>query len=206
MQGTVNPALIQRSTTRGDARAFEIHNDKYLRVSTQTLRGRKQFHINLAVLEPRPRQHRRLAWRWLGAAAASGLVAGGTLLAVQRGGPTTALLALLLLSALATLGALLTFIYRSPNVAEFRSRHGNCVLFSLMHRRPDRQRYEAFVHELTERIAETARTLRLSHSQMLAGELKTLRRLTDEGVLTETEYAAAKQRIFRLHDRPPAAE
>lgn len=207
MQKTVNTTLVQRSKVRGEAYAFEIHDKHYLRVSAHTLLGSKRYHLHLAVLEPWPRRHRRVAWRWLAATLGFGAASAGILLVLMKhaeAAGTGLLASLLALSAVACLAALLMFLYRSPNVAEFHSRHGNCVLVSLMHRRPDRKSYEAFIAELTERILAASGAMRLSRAQILAAELKTLRRLTGESVLREADYAAAKRRIFELHDTTTA--
>lgn len=209
MQRKVNSAFVQHSKARGDARAFEIRDEKYLRVSERTLKGGRHYHLHLAVLEPWPRRHRRIAWRWLAGTLGFGTGAAGIALALTNGlgrASMGTMIASLALCTVASLGSLLMFLYRSPNLAEFRSRHGNCVLFSLMHRRPDRKSYEAFVAELTERILEASRAVRLTREQMLAAELKTLRRLTGEGVLQEADYAAAKRRIFTLHDTGAAPQ
>jgi hypothetical protein len=100
---------------------------------------------------------------------------------------------------LLALGSLIFFIYQSPNVTEFRSRYGNCSLLRLFYNKPDSESFRHFVAELRTRILAASQAVTLDKQQMLSIELKELRRLADEGVLSQEQYRRAHQRIMRMH-------
>ncbi len=194
--------LVQKSTATGEERGFEIYNRKYLRVSCRGLRSKRRYDLHLAMLEPWPIRHRRISWRWLGIvlilAAASG-GAGWYIYASGRQVDLSLWVPVLAGLVFFTLGALVMFVVHSPNVTEFRSRYGGCVLVSLFYGKPARRQFQEFVEELKNRILAASQELAVDKSQMLAIELKELRRLAGEGAITDADYARAKERIFRLH-------
>ena len=90
------------------------------------------------------------------------------------------------------------FLYRSPNVVEFRSRYGGCVLISLLHNTPNKKEVDNFAEELKNRILAATHSVNIDQHQMLAIELKELRRLATESILSDMDYVMAKNRIFKM--------
>ncbi len=194
--------LVQKSAITGEERSFEIYNRKFLRVNVQHLRHGTKYDLRLGMMEPWPIRHRRISWRSLGVLILA-LIAGAATTAwfyfnletVGYSWAVPIIAGLLLLN----LGALLVFFLRSPNITEFRSRYGGCVLISLFYNKPDSETFAEFVESLKNRILVASQELAANKSQMLALELKELRRLTSEGIVSDTDYSRAKDRIFKLH-------
>lgn len=195
--------LVQTSGATGEERTFEVYNQKFMKVSTR-LRGKSRtYHINLSMMEPWPVRHRRLSWRSLMVvlAFAAGAAATGSYLYYR---PDTDTLAwgIPLLAGLVflMLGALLVFYRRSPNFTEFRSRYGGCVLISLFYKKPTAREFTEFVEDLKQRILTVSHGVTFNQEEMLAIELKELRRLANDGVVSDSAYASAKDRIMRMHN------
>ncbi len=194
--------LLQKSTATGEERSFEIYNKKFLRINARTLRNEIRYDINLAMMEPWPIRHRKVAWRWLLPVVFMLVVSTGigAWMYVHAGNINYGFWIPLMAGALFfTLGAIIMFVIKSPNVMEFRSRYGGCVLISLFYRKPNTREFNEFVEQLKNRILGATQSLDIDKSQMLAIELKELRRLTSEGAIGDSDYARAKDRIFRLH-------
>jgi hypothetical protein len=93
------------------------------------------------------------------------------------------------------LGSLLMFLYRSPNVTEFRSRYCGCVLVGLLYSNPNKEQFNKFVDELKNRILAASQSVRIDKHRMLINEITKLRRLRNENIITERDYVAASRRI-----------
>ena len=198
----INNVLSQQSRSKGENFKFEIYNDKFVKVSKQSLFGNRTYHLNLSMLEPWPVHHRRFSWRWLfslGYFALTTMVFSLYLYWHQDQQTLNRLFPFIVTFILLTLGSLILFIYHSPNVTEFRSRYGNCVLLSLLYNKPNPKAFRAFVGELKTRILAASQAVTFDKQQMLTIELKEIRRLTDEKALTEEDYRRAKQRIMNMH-------
>ena len=194
--------LAQKSTATGEERSFEIYNKKFLRIHSRNMRNEIRYDINLAMMEPWPIRHRKISWRWLSLVIV--MLALSTALGIYMSLNADNLnygfwIPLLAGAIFFTLGAIILFIIKSPNVMEFRSRYGGCVLISMFYRKPNNRDFNEFVEQLKNRILGATQQLTIDKSQMLAIELKELRRLTSEGAISDADYARAKDRIFRLH-------
>jgi len=198
----INTVLSQQLRSMGQLHRIEIYNDKFVKVANQDLFGRQSYHLNLGMLEPWPVRHRRIAWRWLLGLvyfALTSLAFGFYLWQHQDAQTLNRLLPFIVTFILLTLGFLILFIYHSPNVTEFRSRYGNCPLLRLLYNKPDPDSFRHFVAELRTRILAASQAITFDKQQMLAIELKELRRLSDEGIIAQDDYRRARQRIMNMH-------
>lgn len=164
--------------------------------------GDKSYHINLSMLEPWPVHHRRIAWRWL-IAFVYFLLTTIVFFSYQYRHPeassSAVLLPFIILFFLLSLVSLLFLLYQSPNVTEFRSRYGSCPLISLLQNKPDEDTFSKFSKEIKARILAASQNVTFDKKQMLSFELKELRRLTEDKVLSEHAYNLAKNRVMKMH-------
>ena len=194
--------MVQESPIKGEVRRFEIYNDKFIKINIQNVFGNKTYHLNMGMLEPWPSLHRRISWRWLlGLSYFSLATVIYVIYLSQHSNNETLgqLIPFITLFLVLALAALLMFLYQSPNVMEFRSRYGNCVLIRLLKNQPSKQEFRHFTDELKTRVLAASQVVTFNKKQMLAIELNELRRLTDEGVLLEDEYQRAKDRVMNMH-------
>jgi hypothetical protein len=198
----INRVMVQESRFKGEVRRFEIYNDKFIKINIQNVFGDKAYHLNMGMLEPWPSLHRRISWRWLlGLSYFSLATVIYVIYLYQHSSNETLgqLIPFITLFLVLALAALLMFLYQSPNVMEFRSRYGNCVLIRLLKNQPSKQEFRHFTDELKTRVLAASQVVTFNKKQMLAIELNELRRLTDEGVLLEDEYQQAKDRVMNMH-------
>lgn len=197
-QRTINNTMTQVSKAKGETRTFQIYDEKFLDVTIDNIFGQKNYQLNLSILEPWPVRNRDISWRWLLSIIYFGLAAlAYSIYLVNHpdGELLSRLLPFVVVFIILLLGSLLMFLYRSPNVTEFRSRYCGCVLISLLYSNPNKEQFDRFVEELKQRILRASQTVRIDKHRMLINEITKLRRLRSDGIITEREYVAASKRI-----------
>ncbi len=197
----INRKLVQKASSHGEVRCFEILNDHFIRAKKNNLLGEQSYTLKINMLQPWPVHHRCFSWRWMMSLIyfALTLLAYGVFMYLH---PDTRMLERLLpfiiVLLLLSLGSLLMFIYRSPNVMEFRSRYGNCSLLHILHNKPSRKECRRFTDELKTRILLTSQDVNLDKKQMMEFEQEELVRLYEEGVIEKENYDAAVSRIEKI--------
>jgi len=197
-----NSNLFQESHARGEKRAFEIYNEKFIKVISRNIMGNQSYHLNLSMLAPWPVRHRNISWQWLLTVlyfSFTTLAFTAYLFYFQESSKLEKLLPFIVIFLLLSLAALLMFLYKSPNVTEFKSRYGNCVVLSLLYNKPDKKEFKEFVEEIKLRSLSASQVVKLDKSQMLDIEMNELRRLRNEGVISQHHYADAKARIIQIN-------
>lgn len=201
-QKVLNSALHQESSARGEKRVFEIYNEKFIKVKVNSLINNHSYHLNLSMLAPWPVRHRKISWQWLLAVvyfSITTLAFAAYLFYFPESTKLEKLVPFIVVFLLLSLGTFLMFLYNSPNVMEFKSRYGNCVVLSLLHNKPNAKDFKHFIEEIKLRSLTASQSLKINKNQMLNVELNELRRIRDEGILTLHEYEEAKARILQVH-------
>lgn len=197
-QRTINSTLVQVSKAKGETRTFQIYDEKFLDITVDNLFGQKNYQLNLCMLEPWPVRNREFSWRWLLSMGYFALAAVAYLIYLVNH-PSSEMLSRLIpfivIFVLLLLGSLLMFLYRSPNVTEFRSRYCGCVLISLLYANPGKEQFNKFVDELKQRILAASQSVRIDKHRMLINEITKLRRLRNDNIISERDYVAASRRI-----------
>ena len=197
-----NSNLFQESNARGEKRAFEIYNNKFIKVMTNNIINNNSYHLNLSMLAPWPVRHRNISWQWLLAVfyfSLTTLSYTAYLFYFQESAKLERLLPFIVIFLLLSLAAFLMFLYQSPNVTEFRSRYGNCVVLSLLYNKPNKKEFKEFIEEIKLRSLSASQVVTLDKKQMLEIEMNELRRLRNEGIITQHHYADAKARIIQVN-------
>ncbi len=196
-----NSTLHQESNARGEKRAFEIYNDKFIKIITSNIFKNSSYHLNLSMLAPWPVRHRNISWQWLSAVlyfSLTTLAFSSYLIYFQDSSKVEKLLPFVIVFLLLSLAAFLMFLYQSPNVTEFKSRYGNCVVLSLIYNKPNKKEFKAFIEEIKLRSLSASQVIKLEKNQMLNIEMNELRRLRNEAIITQQHYADAKARIIQV--------
>ena len=196
-----NSKLLQESNARGEKRSFEIYNNKFIKVTTNNIISHNSYHLNLSMLAPWPVRHRKISWHWLLAIfyfSLTTLAYASYVFYFQESAKLERLLPFIFVFLLFSLAALLMFLYQSPNVTEFKSRYGNCVVLSLLYNKPNKKEFKDFIEEIKLRSLSASQVVTIDKKQMLEIEMNELRRLRNEGVIMQHHYADAKARILQI--------
>lgn len=199
---TANSSLLQESSARGEKRSFEIYNDKFIKVNKNSLIDNNSYHLNLSLLAPWPVRHRDISWQWLLAVlyfSLTTLAYTTYLFYFQESSKLEKLLPFIVVFLLLSLGSLLMFLYRSSNVIEFKTRYGNCVVLSLLYNNPNKKEFKDFIEEIKLRSLLASQAVKIEKNQMLNIEMNELKRLRNEGIISQHHYADAKARILQIN-------
>ena len=195
--------LFQKRLFNGH-RKFEIVKQHYLVVTYKSLYGRiNNYRLDLLALDPRGRHLVQLAWPWLIAAGIMGVLAVTSSLLHSWPKDLAWQYGLHTLTSIGAVGAatlIFIFIYRSSFERIYYTRHSDVPLVSLFSNRPDRKQFRQFTKNLETIITDLSERNALSVKDQFAGEMKMLRRLVQEKVITEEAYTEAKNKLFQLSD------
>lgn len=198
----VHAKFVQDSQFKGIKRSFLLFNKIQLLQSLRSFKNKraKAYRVNLKFVRQAPERHRLLAWRSL---AASGLAFACSIISASiwyyTDFKSDFLLVASLLFTVAGLIALLLFFYRSRDTYVYKSMAAGVALIELDYRKPNQREFDAFTDRLEAHIRK-AQSSGMSRQQMLAGELKDLRRLKERGVISEEIYAQSRTLIFKHND------
>ena len=113
--------------------------------------------------------------------------------------PNQIYLTALILAISSTCIATLLFAHNTYDKVIFRTQFGNIKLIELINKYPNKEDFREFIGRFITQIKTARKQKGFTASKFLAKELRELRRLRDEQVITEEEYQAAKVVIFK-HD------
>ncbi len=198
---TINHEFSQESKLKGVVREFTIFNDIQCYQSVKRKHGGKhKFRVNLTHLNPKPKRDFILAEGWLITAAISTvlsfmLVYIGWFSSLQFNHQAVFIITALTIS-FSVIAFLITLLKTQDRIRLF-SNCGCAPILELMNNKPDRESFAAFMELLSSHIIKAQHSADLSATERLVLELKELRRLKDESVITEAVYEQAKQKIFK---------
>jgi hypothetical protein len=195
----------QENKLRGFYRKITIFNGNHCYQSIKNKHQRKyKYRVDLAFLDPRPFRERKIARNWLYSSAVflvvslfliyfgwfSGLLSSSP--GVYYSTSTVVCVSVMFLS-------LLLYFHKSYDKVIFRTHFGKVKLIELINKYPSETDFRKFLGRFIVQIKKARTRKRFTTSKFLARELREIRRLRNETVVTEEEYEAAKTIIFK-HD------
>ena len=202
----VNFEFEQSHKLRGMHRKLTIFNDTQCYQWIQDKHRRKyKFRLNLAYLDPRPFHLRHIVWKWLYGSLSLWLLAAVFIFMGWLDSSSIISMGILTSILVAAAMTLLAFFYLSHDTVYFRSQFGKIRLFELANNNPDKDKFRSFVNQIVVQINKSKVAKEMNQSQLLASELKELRRLKDENIVPDDSYEKAKVLIFK-HEAFKAVE
>ena len=194
----VNIAYVQEQKFKGVMRTFKIFNDTQLHYTLKSFRHKdnRRHRVNLSYVNIAPEREVRVAWNWLSTAFATivwSMLLFYVGLYTQYKADYIVIVAILL--GTFSMLSMLIFYYRTQDKLIFKSFIGNIPLFEVSSHKSGNKEFELFLARLRQHI-ESAQA-RLSMHQRLVGELKDLRRIRDEGKISNEQYESARHVIFK---------
>jgi hypothetical protein len=194
----INIEYVQEQRFKGVRRNFMIFNDTQLYYALKSFRhsDNTNHRFNLAYVKTQPERECTVAWKWLSTAFAT-IVWSMLLLYIglytQFKADYIAIVGVLL--GTFSMISMLIFYYRTQDKLIFRSFVGDIPLFEVSNHKPGNSEFDAFMTLLRQHI-ELAQE-KMDMHQRLVGELKDLRRVRDEGKISNEQYESARTIIFK---------
>jgi hypothetical protein len=189
--------LVQANNQKGFIRELQLYDGRYLLIREGSIdaQDRRQYRVNLAWVSSEPQYTRLVDWKWLYISLLLGAItATFVILAITHKltmdysmiGGTISLTLTVLTS--------LIFAYRLRDEFTFTGFYGAAAWFLMENKRPTQQVFDMFFVQLQQAIDNAKRDL--SVNERLIGELKSCRRLRDEGIISEDAYTETRTAIF----------
>ena len=209
----VNFEFSQAHKLRGIYRDLMVFNNRHCYQSIKNKHQRKyKYRVDLAFLDPRPFREKTRAWGWLYAGIGllaftlvlgylgwfSGIVSANSIYQMA-----------FILSAAAGIMSLLLFFHKFQDKVIFRAEYSKVRLIELLNNQPDKQQFNQFLSAFVSKIKEAKKDPGLDPTRAITSELKDLRRLKDDLVLSPKRYERAKGRLFKnkaFNAETPAAD
>ena len=194
----INFHYVQEQKFKGVKRSFKIFNDTQLNYSMKSFKNKdnKEYRFGLAYVNPQPDRECTVSWNWLSTSLAT-IVWSMLLLYVGLFTQYRADYIVIVSVLLGTFSmiSMLIFYYRTQDRLIFKSQVGNIPLFEVSNHKPGNPEFDGFMSRLDHHISLSRK--KLSMHQRLVGELKDLRRIRDDGKISNEQYETARNVIFR---------
>ena len=194
----VNIVYVQEQKFKGVKRSFKIFNESQLYYTLKSFRHKDdtRHRVNLSYVDILPERECTVAWRWLSTAFAT-IVWSMLLLYVGLFTQYKADYIVIVGVLLGTFSmiSMLIFYYRTQDKLIFRSFVGEIPLFEVSNHKPGNKEFDTFMETLRKHIKQSQD--KLTMHQRLVGELKDLRRIRDEGRISNEHYESARNTIFK---------
>lgn len=201
---TINSSYRFHSRLKGEVEV-ELFNDFYIRVLERPLKRSREFKLEVATLNPLAQKKEELALHWLAAAVVSALGSAFFLYTMFSGGePLTSLVGMLIAAAFSAAFTAL-FFYRSERKWVVETRNALYPLVVIPYHKGQQKEVQAFIESLQLAIERNVLKKRYSSADLFAGELRMLRRLAKNKVLSDTLYEQAKAHMMKSHGTATAA-
>ena len=198
--------LVQRRFP-ASSQTLEVGEDGLIQVTLKGLGFEHRHEVPLHVLSPHPQRIQRRPIGYLAAAISVAAVCVITMTSwswpgadsESRGGGSI-FLALSLLMFTWLLGM---YRRRAVNVLVFYNRYDGRATLMPWFENPDRQSFEAFIKALTQRIERSGSPTGTPTPASMEQELRSLKKMMDEGLISAEEFEELKRRTLGLKERAP---
>lgn len=178
----------------------KLLNGRELHVEKKAKPHRTKYIIDLLALEETSQQKTILGWKWFVAGLAAILSMALCLMFLPILDESTLYMASVSIVGLAVSAGCFFKAYKDTSRKQiFHSRSANIPLIELAINNPSKKVFNNFVNKLEELIQSSREGLVISTNNQLAGEMKMLRRLSEEGVLSVSVYKKAKTGLLDKH-------
>lgn len=194
--------LTQRNMNGVDVNVKLIEG-RQLQVSNKAKSSTDSFSVDILSLKEKSSAKFLIAWKWLLLSIGMFLVSLLLLKVLPQYLNDNRNLYLGMILLFGTLGVILSFvkfILSSSRQQIFYSHNANVPILSLKINKPSKKEFSAFISQLEKRINKFRQHMNIDEEKQLTGEMKMLRRLSDEGVISKAEYENAKSKLFSGFD------
>lgn len=204
IEPTINNRFRFRSRLKGEVEV-ELFNDFFLCVRERPLKRTRQFKLEVATLNPLAQKQEELAIHWLAAAVVAGIGSAIFLYTLITGGEL--LMSLLGTLIAAGLSAAFTalFFYSSERKWVVETRNALYPLVVIPYHKGQEKEAQSFIEALQLAIERNVLKKRYSNEDLFVGELRMLRRMAKNRVLSEAIYEQAKSHMMKSHGNATAA-
>jgi len=198
-------ASLQQQGRIGPVRHFQIVNGKEIRICIGDKLKQKIYSVHLLALADKGYFRIHISWPWLILSSICCLALLGYHFTKSISTPNLGSYEFSLIAGLILTGLLsfIVFILKISRKRVFVSRYARVHLFEILINKPDARRYKIFIDAISEHLQTARGFWELKPEHQIAGEMRMLRRLAKQGIIQQTVYEKAKDKLFLLSDENP---
>jgi hypothetical protein len=195
--------VIKQRNKLGMDVQVKLVDGRELQVSHNGKKKKKSFSVDILSLQDKSKKIFNVAWKWL----ASSIVFFALMLALLKflppylGENKNLYLGIILLVGL--VGSIYSFIKFWKNTSQqqiFYSRNAHVPIVILSAGKPSKKTFSSFIDSIESRIEKFREHMSIDSEKQLTGEMKMLRRLSEDGVISVKDYENAKEKLFSGFD------
>lgn len=191
---------IHQKWANGTGVHVKLLNGRELHVEKKTSRARIKYIIDLLALEDESKEKITLGWKWF----VAGLVAILAMMLCMEflpmlGESTLYKAGVYVLGLGVGAGCFFKAYKETSRKKIFHSRSANVPLVELAVNNPSKNEFGAFINKVEKHILSSRDGLVISVRNQLAGEMKMLRRLSEEGVISTSVYNKSKAGLLKQY-------
>jgi len=202
MSTEINASLEQQGRL-GPVRQFQVVNGKEVRISIKSKPKPQTYAVHLLALADKGHLRLHIAWHWLMLLSFCLLALLGYYLAKSIFDFSFYAYEFSFVAGVGLIGllALVLFVLNISRKRVFVSRYAKVNLFEVLINNPDYRSYKFFIDTLSGQLQKARRFWDLKPEHQIAGEMRMLRRLASQGIITQGIYNQAKDKLFSLSDK-----
>jgi hypothetical protein len=179
---------------------IKLHKGRELHVEKKAKPHRTKYIIDLLALEDASKQKTVLGWKWFVAGIAAILLMIACLNFLPMLNESMLYLSAAYIVGLGSAAGCFFKAYKSTSRKQFfHSRNANVPLVELAINNPSKKIFNDFISKVEEHILSSRDGLKISMNNQLAGEMKMLRRLSEEGIVSTSVYKKAKAGLLKQY-------
>lgn len=194
-----NEVVLKQRNSLGFDIQIKLVDGRELQVVRNGKKIKHVYSVDILSLQDKSKKTFFIAWKWLIAGISFFLF---TLLMLKvlpayLGNNKNLYLGIILLAGV--LGGILCFVQFWKHTSKkqiFHSRNAHVPIIELNAGKPSKEIFSAFVNAIEQRIKKFRDHMNIAEDKQLIGEMKMLRRLSDDGVISKKEYENAKTKLF----------
>jgi len=191
---------IHQKWAQGSGIKIQLKKQRELRVEKRSKRESTKYTIDLLALGDKSKQKVILGWQWFVAGLAAILLMIVCLNFLPILEESTLYMAATYVLGLGVGAACFYMAVKGTSRRQiFFSRNANIPLVELAINNPSKSEFNSFVKIVEKYIGSSREGLNISMNNQLAGEMKMIRRLSEEGVVSPSVYKKAKAVLMQQY-------
>ena len=194
--------LKQRNSLGFDIK-IKLVDGRELQVVSKGNKTKQSYSVDILSLQDKSKKTLNISWKWLFSSIGFILF---TLLMLKilpsyLSENKNLSLAIILLAGLT--GGILSFVqfWKHTSIKQiFHSRNAHVPIVEITVGKPTKESFSSFVDLVEKRIKKFRSHMDIAEDKQLIGEMKMLRRLSDDGVISKKSYETAKEKLFSGFD------
>ena len=198
-----NEVSLKQQSPEGFDLHIKLVNGRELIVASKNKKVKQVYSVDIISLKENSKKILCVSWKWLLASMSIYVL----MLILLKFLPfylvenkDMYLAVVLLIGVLGTIACLSRFFIKTSYLQIFSSRNADVPIVILSVNKPNKKIFSSFVKSVEKYIGMAQEKHKMSEEKQLAGEMKMLRRLSDETVISKKAYESAKNKLFSGFD------